>query len=410
LELENEVLKRDLSETNSVCDDHVADVGQEAATIHSLQSDIMALLSRISECPQRQQDEHGSACDNAPFVVVLIDGSESMLTEEHVKDGVEGGKKAAREFHDHLMEYLTRRNIFENDWKLIIKIYASMDKLGTAYIRSGVINDIDAWRRFIKGFNEAHESCSFIDAGDDPARAQSNVQDQKALFFDHEDCQHTVLIGALGDSCTGLLRQYSNADKVYGRLIFVEAIPSAGDLQELVGSVLPTEKKVLFGIEIDNHITPPATQMTHVNTISKEISNSLLPGSVSLPIIPLPQHLFTPPASPVSCSTPEAPCHHIVPLLQSPYKSPVQELSQPQYSVSPRRSPVKHGAKRPVTPEATPRHQAHLVRRKPLASIQPRALQAKPDPPRRATFFNSQGQRIDPRAYATMYTQRYLQC
>lgn len=378
--------------------------------IQSLQSDIMALLSRISECPQLQQDEHGSACDNAPFVVVLIDGNESMLTEEHVKDGVEGGKKAARKLHDHLMEYLTRKSIFENDWKLIIKIYASMDKLGTAYIRSGVIDDIDEWRRFIKGFSEAYEPCSFIDTGDDPTTAQSNVQDQVALFFDHEDCQHTVLIGALGDSYTGLLRQYSNTDNVYGRLILVEAIPSASDLQRLVGRVLPTEKKILFGNEIDNQITPPATPTTHVNTISKEIPNSLLPSSVSLPIIPLLQHLLTPPASPVSCSTTEANCHHIVPLLQSPYKSPIQELSQPQYSVSPRRSPVKHGAKRPLTPEPTPRHQSQLVRRKPLASIQPRAPQAKPDPLRRATFFNAQGQRIDPRAYATMYTQRYLQC
>jgi len=413
LELENEALKRNLSGTATFCDDYVADVNRGAAVIANLQSDIMTLLSNVPEYPQRPQDQHDSACDSTPFVVVLINGHENMLMEEDVMDGAEGGKKAARKFHNHLMEYLTRRKVFENDWKLIIKFYASMNKLGTTYIKSGIIDDIGTWRRFIGGFNEAYEFCYFIDAGDDQATAQGNVQDQLELFFDHEDCRHTVLVGASDGSYTGFLRQYSEADDVVGRFTLVEAIPSIGEFQELAGRFLPQGKEDLFGNEIDKHFTPPPTPTKPFDVSLEGIPTSLLPGPKSLPITPTrpPRslHPFTPPASPVSCPINGPPYHHTIPLPQSPVESPIGRLSQPQY-ISPRRSPVKNGARRPLIHQASQWNQVQLVRPKPLASIQPRTPQARLLRPKHATFFNAQGQRIDPREYANMYTQRYLQC
>ena len=382
--------------------------------IADLQSEIMNLLSRVSELPQRPQHEDCPSSDSAPFVVVLINGNENMLMEEHVKGGAEGGKKAARRFHDHLMEYLTQKRVFENDWRLIIKFYASMSNLGTAYIRSGVIHDIGTWRRFIGGFNDAYDFCYFVDAGDDEATAQSKIQSQLESFFDHDECRHTVLIGSSDGSYTGFLRQYSKADDVCGRLMLVEAIPSVGEFSELAGRFLPREKEDLFGSETENHFTPPPSPTKPFDLDFDRIPASLLPGPKpkALPKrLPPPRNVCSPPINPARNPTKSPPTHNGL-LSQSQTRSPTRKPpAQPQYIISAHRSPVENTSNIvPLVSQASPRNQIQLVRRKPLASVQPRAPQARLPRPEHATFFNAQGQRIDPRSYANVYTQRYLQC
>ncbi|KAK5937151.1 hypothetical protein PMZ80_010692 [Knufia obscura] len=413
LELENGTLRRDLKKTTIFCDDYMADVNRGAAVIANLQSEIMDLLGRVSDYPQRPQHEHDPGYDSTPFVVVLIEGEENMLMEEHIKEGVEGGKKAATKFYDHLMEYLTQRKVFENDWRLIIKFYASMSNFGTSYIKSGVVDDIGTWRRFIDGFNDAFEFCYFVDAGDNQATAESKMQSQLELFFGHTDCQHTVLIGSSDGSYTGFLRQYSKADDICGWLTLIEAIPSVGEFQELAGKFLPKEKESLFRNEIVDHFTPPASPTRPFDASLEGIPASLLPGPKPKPL-PLrsPPHRrpASPPTSPVGSPTRKPQHHRVRSPPQSPVKCITRKPPQIQCPVSPHRSPVKSATRRPLAHPPPPWNQIQLVRRKPLATVQPRTQQAKLPRPKHATFFNAKGQRIDPRSYANVYTERYLQC
>lgn len=61
-------------------DEYMADADRSATQITQLQSEIMTLLGKMGvERPQQPIQESDVFLNNTPFVVVLIDGSKSMV-------------------------------------------------------------------------------------------------------------------------------------------------------------------------------------------------------------------------------------------------------------------------------------------------------------------------------------------
>lgn len=312
--------------------------------------------------------------------------------------------------YEHLMQYLIERKVFQNHWRLIVKFHASMSNLGTSYLKSDTINDLSTWRGFINGFNEAYPLCYFIDAGDDQAKAEQKIQDQLELFFGHRNCQHTVLVGSQDGSYTGFLRQYMKSDELCGRITVVEAIPFPGEFFDLSSRFLPSQKDDLFpSPQTLASCTRPASPKRSFSLPLRPASNTtnttttICPSPSQSPT-PGPKKLFDIGASRLQPNQPQ-PQPQAEPQLPKQQKPPTtRSFSIPsQYSSTPPRKPFTTPDRFPqITP--SPQSGDRSIRRKPLAETQTRL------PRPRNTFFDSKGQRVDSRAYVSMYTQRYLQC
>lgn len=315
--------------------------------------------------------------------------------------------------YEHLMQYLIERKVFQNHWRLIVKFHASMSNLGTSYLKSDTINDLSTWRGFINGFNEAYPLCYFIDAGDDQAKAEQKIQDQLELFFGHRNCQHTVLVGSQDGSYTGFLRQYMKSDELCGRITVVEAIPFPGEFFDLSSRFLPSQKDDLFpSPQVLASCTGPASPKRSFSlplrpasstTDTTDTTTTICPSPSQSPT-PGPKKLFDIGVSRLQPNQPQ-PQPQAEPQLPKQQKPPTtRSFSIPsQYSSTPPRKPFTTPDRFPrITP--SPQSGDRSIRRKPLAETQTRL------PRPRNTFFDSKGQRVDSKAYVSMYTQRYLQC
>lgn len=345
-----------------------------------------------------------------------------------------------KSFYDHLMQYLVKRQVFHTHWRLIIKFYASMSSLGTTYLKSNIINNVETWRDFITGFNEEYPLCYFIDAGDNQTSVEHKIQDQLGLFFGHRNCQHTVLIGSPDGSYTGFLRQYMRSDHLCGRITVIEAIPFPGEFHDLSSRFLPENKDSLFPVPTDhNSCTPPTSPKTSVRSPKRPTSilpsSSLNPSPRTSPqksrssTIPKIQSARTSKehqsvqlstqrqqSSPRSSSVPSllvpGPKTNSKPKPKPSPKpksqSPTTPICQPHPRPTPTQTPtpLSGSQSQPKTSTASSTStSSSTIRRKPLAEIQTRLPLPRP----RNTFFDSKGQRVDSKAYVSMYTERYLQ-
>lgn len=178
------------------------------------------------------------------------------------------------------MQYLIERQVFRSHWRLIIKFYASMSSLGTQYLKSDTISNLETWRDFINGFNDEYPLCYFIDAGADQETVEHKIRNQLALFFGHHDCQHTVLIGTPDGCYTGFLRQYMKSDDLCGRITVVEAIPFPGEVHDLSSRFLPPQKDSLFPIPTGTSFRVPPASLKQV-----EVTLTAMPSSPSISVI-----------------------------------------------------------------------------------------------------------------------------
>lgn len=81
MEDENAFLRHNLTRIAERRDEYMADADRSATAITQLQSKIMTLLGRMGvEKPHQPIQENDNFLNNTPFVVVLIDGSKSMVS------------------------------------------------------------------------------------------------------------------------------------------------------------------------------------------------------------------------------------------------------------------------------------------------------------------------------------------
>lgn len=80
LEEENALLRLDLAKTIATRNEYIVDADHGTTEISELRGEIMTLLAKMGiEKPQRPIQENEVFLDNTPFVIVLIDGSASMV-------------------------------------------------------------------------------------------------------------------------------------------------------------------------------------------------------------------------------------------------------------------------------------------------------------------------------------------
>lgn len=99
-----------------------------------------------------------------PFVVVVVDGNNFLFNDAFIRDGEEGGRRAAVVFKNEVTEWVSQ-SIEEppSDFKIMIKAYADCKSIAGTFMRSGVIQNMSTFGDFVRGFNTLYD---FVNIGD----------------------------------------------------------------------------------------------------------------------------------------------------------------------------------------------------------------------------------------------------
>lgn len=133
-------------------------------------------VSSGDENYQQQQSDYilylQGLMNGNPFITVLIDGNTLLFDEAFVRDGMEGGRRAAVVFRDELTDWVPN-NVGHppTDFKVMVKVYADFKGLAGTFMRGGVIDSPSTFGEFACGFNGLFD---FVDVGSGDVSGRMN--------------------------------------------------------------------------------------------------------------------------------------------------------------------------------------------------------------------------------------------
>ncbi|KAI1805698.1 hypothetical protein F4811DRAFT_569896 [Daldinia bambusicola] len=133
----------------------------------------------------------GHAPDHNPYIVVLIDGNGLIFKDTFIKQGVEGGKKAA----DELIKAINERlNLAETtSLTVFVTIYANVVGLGKAMTLDACLSDSNTLHDFVIGFNQANVYSTFVDVGFGKELVDARILDSLRFHLRNFNCKKAVL-------------------------------------------------------------------------------------------------------------------------------------------------------------------------------------------------------------------------
>ncbi|KAK6202016.1 hypothetical protein LQW54_009148 [Pestalotiopsis sp. IQ-011] len=196
-----------------------------------------------------------------PYVLVLVDGNDLIFQDYLVKQGAEGGNKAA--FALRQAVYAKIRN--PDDTEIIAKVVANVSGLAKLLRRSD--HDI---KHFMSGFTQAKASFDFIDIADADSGAFAKIADTASFHLKNYNCKQVVL-----GASDAVYAQFLNGvkdDIKSKRVTVLEGAPVAKEIAATGVSVASFD--TIFRTEK----LPPVADKTSTTNSSSMVST---PASVS---------------------------------------------------------------------------------------------------------------------------------
>ena len=134
------------------------------------------------EAAQKHLDDLHKAVDCDQFVLVLIDGDVTLWKDDYIKDGLQGGERAARDLRAALFDYLKSKPYFKHDHTIAAKIYLKLSGLSKTYVDAKTISSVDTFLRFVQGFNNTFPTMSVIDAGNGKEGADMKIRGRFSIW------------------------------------------------------------------------------------------------------------------------------------------------------------------------------------------------------------------------------------
>lgn len=101
------------------------------------------------------------------------DGKQHQFSEEYIRQGIEGGKKAAKALRNAVAGQCGEQ---AQEIEISAKIVANLGGLGRALARDGAIDSVNDLKDFTLGFTQSKASFDFIDVGYGKERADSKIR------------------------------------------------------------------------------------------------------------------------------------------------------------------------------------------------------------------------------------------
>ncbi|OBT55666.1 hypothetical protein VE04_04894 [Pseudogymnoascus sp. 24MN13] len=172
-------LENDLRGENDRLSKELDDAQLDLEDARRSRREMQQLLSVTSAQLGRYNTDNESLKNRNPYIIVLIDGDGTIFHEEYIRQGLEGGKKAANALRNAVLEQCPN---ISDDVEVIAKIFANVSGLAKAMKRVGVLDNADDLREFTLGFTQGKASFDFIDVGHGKERADSKIRGHKMEY------------------------------------------------------------------------------------------------------------------------------------------------------------------------------------------------------------------------------------
>lgn len=126
--------------------------------------------------------------DRKPFVLVLIDGDGYVFHESFIKQGSDGGRKAAQALDESIKFSLRGKGLEHCD--IMVRIYANVNGLSKALAKVGLCgNEARSLASFVASFNRSFGLYDFVDAGDLKEGADFKLRSALRCYADVPSCR-----------------------------------------------------------------------------------------------------------------------------------------------------------------------------------------------------------------------------
>ncbi|RYP08119.1 hypothetical protein DL764_002102 [Monosporascus ibericus] len=124
-----------------------------------------------------------------PFVLVLVDGDGYVFDDELVRDGTEGGSRAAKRLNDTVKHSLRRKGL--EGCEIMVRVYANLVGLSKALYKVGLCGaEKRSLAPFTAGFNRSYGLNDFVDAGELKENADFKLRAMLRLYAENAQCKH----------------------------------------------------------------------------------------------------------------------------------------------------------------------------------------------------------------------------
>ncbi|KAI1343717.1 hypothetical protein F5Y15DRAFT_175650 [Xylariaceae sp. FL0016] len=204
--------------------------------LRDLQLDLDDASKSRRELQQRLRDvegkmgygSHGSdqLKNRNAYILVLIDGDGLLFKEEFIRQGVEGGRKAANRLRQAIAEHCYQMN----DTEIVTKVFANLSGLNKAMKRDGAVDGEVDLRDFMLGFNQAAASFDFIDIGYGKELADFKIKETTRFHLRNYNCKQ-ILLGISHDAgYAPFLHEMIRDNGIRERITILEGFPTVREI------------------------------------------------------------------------------------------------------------------------------------------------------------------------------------
>ncbi|EMR72164.1 putative ccch zinc finger dna binding protein [Eutypa lata UCREL1] len=217
---ENALLRQELRDTRFDLDDTT----KSRRDLQQRLRDTEAHVGYIS------QDNDNLKVNIGPVRLTLVPSvgldTSIQFKEEYVKQGLEGGKRAA----NALRQAIAQQCREADNTEIIAKIVANLNGLGKAMKRDGSVNNENDLKEFMQGFTQAKASFDFVDVGHGKERADSKIKGEQflpaGLGVSHDAGYAPFLDDLLSD------------DNIRRRITILEGYPTVQEIAKTGANIL----------------------------------------------------------------------------------------------------------------------------------------------------------------------------
>ncbi|KAK7757078.1 hypothetical protein SLS62_001096 [Diatrype stigma] len=124
-----------------------------------------------------------------PFVLVLVDGDGYVFEDDLVRDGTEGGSRAAKRLNDMVKHSLRRKGL--EHCEVMVRVYANLVGLSKTLYKAGLCGpEKRSLAPFTAGFNRSYGLNDFVDAGELKENADFKLRAMLRLYAENSQCKH----------------------------------------------------------------------------------------------------------------------------------------------------------------------------------------------------------------------------
>ncbi|PYH31089.1 uncharacterized protein BO87DRAFT_399787 [Aspergillus neoniger CBS 115656] len=214
------------------------------------------------------------------FVSVLVDGDCMNFNDALIRQGYNGGRKAAM-----LLRKSVERHIRDIDPQASpniqyrIRVYANVPGLMKTYREAHILRSNEALDPFIRGFNMENSLCDFIDAGN--GKECSDVKIRATFEQDILDvhCRRIIFCGSTDNGYARILGSHQGSN----RISLVQGAPFAWEMEQLASEFQTTSFPEVFR---STKLPSRASSFSAFKTASANSSPSSSPTNLSTPSTP----------------------------------------------------------------------------------------------------------------------------